>query len=163
MAKDTGTPDTNKQDQTIAMLLKELEAQREANKALTEKVDILYKAGDKNKIKQHTPKLKTLPRIKITTFNDEVVLGWTKMTVNKVTINNSGEHAEQRSIYTISDGKNTREEEMEYSYFHTNRQKVDVEVTRIEPLTDEYGDVVETFYHFEYEGVAYRINQTFIN
>lgn len=166
MAKDT-TPDNSKQteqNQTIAILLKELEVQKEANKALSEKVEILYRAGDKNKIKQHTPKIKTLPLIKITTYNDVVVVGWKKMTANKVIVNNNGEHAEQRSVYILSeDGINTEEMELEYSTFHTNKQMVDAEVTRIEPIMNEHGEVEATFYHFEYNGIPFKINTLFVN
>ncbi len=151
-------------DQTIAMLIEQLQEQKARNDELSDKVDILYKSGDKNKIKSNTPKKKQLPLIKITTYNDQVVVGWKKMTANKVNVSEKGMTVEQSSIYIISEDGTTFEEiEMKYDDFHTNKQMVEVQTTRVEILQDDAGNAVDTFYHFTYNDTPFRINQIFIN
>lgn len=154
-------------DELITQLQKDLAEQKQIaseqkakNDALAEKVEILFKSADKNKIKENTPKKPKMPEMTISLWDDVVVTEWKKMTKNKVQINDQGMKVEQSTVIVLATGK---ELELPYDEFHTNRQRVGVRATKVEPVVDEYGQTVDVIYHVTYDGKPYQIHKLFIN
>lgn len=148
-------------DKVITDLQAELQEQRRVNEENAKNIQILLKSVDRNKISANTPKSKKPPLIGIAVYNGRVVDSWSRMTANQVHVNSEGTTVVQKSVFHFAD--TGEEEEMNYIDFWTFAQKIQVEAFKVEHVTDDYGDVVDTWYHVEYEGKPYRINQTFIN
>jgi hypothetical protein len=148
-------------DKMINDLQAQLEEQRRVNEENAKNIQILLKSVDRNKIAQNTPKSKTLPLFGIALYDGRVVDSWARMTANNVHVNSEGTTVVQKSKFHFAD---TGEEvEMNYIDFWTFAQKIEVQCTKIENIVDDYGDVIDVWYHFEYEDQPYRINKTFIN
>jgi len=148
-------------DKVIHDLQAQLEEQRRVNEENAKNIQILLKSVDRNKITQNTPKTKQLPLIGIALYDGRVVDSWARMTANNVHVNSEGTTVVQKSKFHFAD--TGEEKEMNYIDFWTFAQKIEVQTSKVENIVDDYGDVVDTWYHFEYEGEQYKINKTFIN
>lgn len=144
--------------QELNLLRVELEKQRTINAEMEARMEILFKSIDHNKIRQNTPKKHQLPIIKVSLWNDEVVVGWTKMTQNKVHLNNNGIVVEQRSVYILASGEKI---ELDFDTFHQNKEIYEVQATKVEDKRLPNG-TEDTFYHFTYKGKEHAVSKLFI-
>lgn len=148
-------PITDNKNSTIKSLEKELKQEREARKAMEERIETLFRAADKRQLAKLNPDAEVGKLCRISTYNGLVVTSWeTESNVSEYRHNAQNEVNQVMVFYTEDEKKYSMPTEQ---FLKEGLVKVEVEIVE----TKERGG--ERFVTVSYNGKEYELPVKFIN